>query len=357
MSRTKKTGALAALTLAFVAAFAGCPMEGDSTPPPPEYKNWLQIADTGFTGYFGVTKLYGAAYGNDRYVVVGQDGKAAWSADGLYWQGSVAGTDIVYYSSGCNSLAFVNGKFYTFGSKIIDNESRPSIVFSSNGDEWTEVSQSVFIASGSYIVDIAYGEGVYVMVCDGFSGGSDYRNPKIAWSTNLEEWTVVENLVPALNAPLYQIEYGGGTFVAVGGTNTGGVTAWSEDGKTWNVGSFNQGTQSRSLVYGNGRFVSVGRAHNDLKNAKYSTDGKQWTTYNLDWSQYINALAFGGGVFLTGGNNQAKIATDPSADANWKPVTQLQDIFMSGVWINGAGWGNNRFIAVGDQGTAAISTN
>jgi hypothetical protein len=353
--KTRKAGTPAVLVLVLAAlALAGCPMEGDSAPPP-EYKNWMQIADAGFTGYFGATKLYGAAHGNDRYVVVGQDGKAAWSNDGIYWQGVSAGTGVVYYGSGCNALTFVNGWFYTFGSRTIDNTGHPYIVSSPNGKEWTEVSQTAFTASGTYIFDIAYGEGVYVMVSDGWSGGTDYREPKIAWSTNLTDWTVVDNLAPDFNAPLYQIEYGGGLFAAVGGTANGGVTVWSEDGKTWTVGNF-KGTQSRSLVYGNGRFVSVGRAHSDLKNAKYSTDGKNWTTYDLTWSQYINALAFGGGAFLTGGNNQAKITTDPSADANWTPVTQLQDIFMSGIWINGAGWGNDRFIVVGDQGTAAIST-
>jgi hypothetical protein len=328
------------------------------TPPTeistPTYVNWQQLADTGFTDHFGTTKLYGAAHGNDRYVVVGQDGKAAWSRNGIYWKASSAGTGVTYYNSGCNAITFVNGKFYTFGA---DSGGTPYIVSSTDGDVWTQVPQTAFTTNGSYIFDIAYGEGVYVIVSDGFDSGTSYPNAKIAWSTDLENWTVVSNATD-VNAPLYQVEYAEGVFVVFGGNNgrdgnPAGVAAWSEDGKAWTFTDV--GTQSRGLAYGKGTFVAVGRA--GASNAKTSTDGKTWSVYDLTWNQFINAIVFGGGKFLIGGNGQAKITENPSADANWTAVSGLTDIFTSGNWINGAGWGNNRFIAVGDGGLAAISTN
>jgi hypothetical protein len=374
MKTARKTGIPALLAPVFAAlalaglAFTGCDSDGGGTykyippyswdPSPiltPVYVNWIQIADTGFTNCFGTTNLYGAAYGNNTYVVVGQDGKAAWSKNGIYWKAS-GGTGVIYSGSQCNALTFVNGKFYTFGK---NSDDEPYIVSSSNGDVWTEVAQTAFTKIGDFIWDITYGEGHYVMVCDGFTstGPDTYDEPKIAWSTDLVNWTVDTTTEDefSFNAPLYQVEYANGLFVAVGGSGgSGGKTAWSDDGENWNIGTF-IGPRSRGLVFGKEKFVSVGQT--GTNNVKVSTDGKNWTAYDLTWSQFINTIAFGGGKFLIGGNNQAKISLTAAANSDWTEVTQLQGIFSSGLWINGAGWGSNRFITVGDNGIAAISTN
>jgi len=238
------------------------------------------------------------------------------------------------------------------------------------------VSQTVFTVPGAYIWDIAYGvingTGTYVMICDGFSG-SDYAGQKTAYSTDGgSTWS--PGSFP-FTGPAYQVEFAD-IFVLVGGdTGPGnGQTAYSNDGINWSGKYFGgTATQSRGLAYGitsatpGGLFVSAGRAGGDQ--LKYSESGVLWTTYTpANWSQYINAITYGDGLFLIGGGpnssagtGQARISGDPTSDT-WTAIPSLQSIFYNagGAWINAAAWGDvnsGRFIAAGDNGTAAYSTN
>jgi hypothetical protein len=121
-----------------------------------------------------------------------------------------------------------------------------------------------------------------------------------------------------------QIAFGNGTFVAV---TTGRKVAYSKDnGDSWSQGNGlgtalnNKGVMD--LVFVNSKFFVLGT---DAQMA-YSEDGANWTSVSI-----------GGNIFKY----------DTNATAN-----------VELVWDNvfGLAWGNNKYVAVGEKGTIAVSS-
>ena len=181
-------------------------------------------------------------------------------------------------------------------------------------------------------------------------------------------------------------------FVAVGNSATSGIAniGYSTDGETWNLASnsngnlntstglFNgvNGVNGRSVTYGNGRFVAVGKSNTGgTANIGYSTDGQNWflasnANTNLNPTTGLfnggngNSLTYGNGVFVavgysgTGGTANIGYSTDgenwflaSNANNNLNPTTGLFNgggVNNSG---NGVAYGNGVFVAVGQSGT------
>jgi hypothetical protein len=187
---------------------------------------WKQ---TGYIGFGTKAGVYG--YGEELYVVAGQNGQAAYAYD----------------------------------------PSVPFITIPQTYTGWTGTGPTAYINAG------AYGDGVYV-----FGGGSG----RIAWTdtildpvVGIAKWVQVSSPFGSdefVNA----IAYGGNkTFVAVGNnaSNNGGIIAYSTNGgQTWapvttTVIGANAGIYA--VTFGDGYFVA---ADND-GNFAYSTDGMAWT--------------------------------------------------------------------------------
>lgn len=90
--------------------------------------------------------LNSVAFGNHQFVAVGQGSSVARSTDGLQWVSDSAGA----YGD-LNRVRFVNGQFVAFPSSA-------QILVSANGKDWQ--SRSI---PARYGVDIAFGNGVYVL--------------------------------------------------------------------------------------------------------------------------------------------------------------------------------------------------
>ena len=177
-------------------------------------ETWSAVADSTFPAtvtiddddndYTFPYNINAIAYGNNRFVAGGGDGKMAYSADGVNWT-AVTDSTLTY---SINSIAYGNNKFVVGGSF-------GEMATSSDGVTWTAVADRILDDFPS-INGIAYGGGRFVAVRD---------DSKIAYSANGASWTAVaDSKFPATHTigdydfpyPINAIAYGNGRFVAVG---------------------------------------------------------------------------------------------------------------------------------------------
>jgi len=233
---------------------------------------------------------------------------------------------------------------------------------------WTAVTQNALIQN---IGGITYGNNRFIA----FSGAN------MAWSQNGETWTAVNSLFNIFGFDNIQgITYGNDRFVAVGGS---GIMAWSTNGTTWTAVTAGTGTiditdpgnstfganSIRGITYGNDRFVAVGQQGR----MAWSTNGETWTAVtggtgtgsgNLAdpgnstfGANQINGIAFGNGTFVAVGNSgRMAWSTD---GVTWTAVTAADNTFnvLNSNAIRGITYGNGRFVAIGQHGRMAWSTN
>jgi hypothetical protein len=129
--------------------------------------------------------------------------------------------------------------------------------------------------------------------------------------------------------------YGGGKFVAVGGTaNSMGLLMSSTDGSSWTVVG---GMQSNDdCAYGQGHFVTNGRT---------SPDGVTWTLVPGPVS--ARQMVFGGGIFIAAGDNGGGAIAYSTDGQSWGqlPISYVgTDGARKG--YNAAAYGGGHFIAV-----------
>jgi len=133
-------------------------------------------------------------YANNKFIVAGNS-SVSTSTDGTTW------TSNKYIGFKINAIAYGNGKFVAVGEN-------GKMATSTDGTTWTTVTDSTFGTSGydSIINAIAYGNGKFVAV--GYSGKMAYSTDGITWTA--EKYTSFGTNI--INA----IAYGNGKFVAVG---------------------------------------------------------------------------------------------------------------------------------------------
>jgi hypothetical protein len=177
------------------------------------------------------------------------------------------------------------------------------------------------------------------------------------------KWTEVTNTTLGSFDQINAIAYSGDKFVAVG---VGGKIAYSADGVNWTALADDlfgpKGSNNISAIaYGGGKFVAGGR----YNNMAYSSDGVTWTAVTNSSGIFpttINAITYGNGKFVAGGS-QGEMAYSTDG-VNWTkgPNEILGTYYASSsrpqaiAKIEAITWGNNKFVAGGDGGKMAYST-
>ena len=258
-------------------------------------KTWKLVENT----TFGNSIINGIAYGNNRFIAVGEDGKAASSTDGKTWTSVDASS--VFGTSNINDIAYGNSRFFAVGADA------KTAYLADSGSTWTSVSAMLPMNGGSMfnggqpasetnILRIVYDVNRFMAYA--FSADAQcpmYRNniETNIWQGNpisFFGWTGTANIGDLISANNYIVAVGTGGYVwKLDGTGSQGVEwfnispssvlgtdhitkaaygsnrllvfssnkgAWSDDaGATWTeVPHVNM---SR-MAYGAGRFVAVG---------------------------------------------------------------------------------------------------
>jgi photosystem II stability/assembly factor-like uncharacterized protein len=267
----------------------------------------------------GSQHLYGIAYGGNTFVAVGDEGKTAYSADGVTW---AAGADIPYAIM-ASGIAYDNGTFVAVGGNGV-------LAYSTDGGETWTAATSSSLTEG--LRGIAYGGDKFVAV--GNNGTAAYsRDGNQPWEA--------ANTAALNDSFIMDIAYGGDKFVAV---DSSGTAAYSYGGTSWAAAQTGLISALYGIAYGGDKFVAVGAGGT----AVYSINGANWTSAQTGLTSDLIGIAYGGGKFVAVG---AEGQTVYSADgATW---TVAQSGLASS--INGIAYGDGRFVAVGDYGKVVYS--
>ena len=94
--------------------FTAC--DGDNDDDGNSNMKWTAVANS----TFGTSTIYAIAYGNDKFIAGGDDGKMATSTDGTTWTAVDTGTSFDYVSNRTTrkgtiyAVAYGNGKFVAY---------------------------------------------------------------------------------------------------------------------------------------------------------------------------------------------------------------------------------------------------
>jgi hypothetical protein len=133
---------------------------------------------------------------------------------------------------------------------------------------------------------------------------------------------------------LCSVVYGNGRFVTVG---YGGTVLYSLDGTTWNAAPKVTTKDLYTVTYGNGLFVAGGSGRTILT----STNGVAWLVYPSASSAALFCGTYGNGKYLFAGTSQI---VESTAGGTWFPHTQPFPEVLDGLTF-----GNGKFVGVGSD--------
>ncbi len=284
--------------------------------------------------------LYGLAYGSGTFVASASSNNPVadfvlTSTDGTAWarQSLPAGG-----VSGIRQVRFVNGKFWTVGG---DGGGRSTIYNSTDGASWSLV-QTVTVGglfTGGGLVDLAYGNGMYVAPLD------------IGWLTSADgvTWTSRSAPTPTGGGTLSAstgVAFANGVFVAsFGSVSTVTSMFRSTDGLTWtpipSLTAF--GGYTRVFVFNN-QFVVYERSNTNPSlqgQGLASTDGVTWTRTGTTTNPYA-----GSGVTGVGNGYRVAISGVPAL-GNFRVAMTTNNAAFSDIGITPLSRSVDRGFAVG----------
>jgi hypothetical protein len=144
---------------------------------------------------------------------------------------------------------------------------------------------------------VTYANGQFVAVGDGILTSPDGA----IWTQRMVQGTI---------DPLYDLSYGEGLFVAVGGHGLGfpgepgaATVLTSPDGVIWIDRTAPATNALLSVAYGNGTFVAVGSSYATIQRRVILTslDGINWSERTSPGSGFLTSVAFGGETFAAVG--------------------------------------------------------
>ncbi|MFS0837406.1 cadherin-like beta sandwich domain-containing protein [Paenibacillus sp. 1P03SA] len=285
---------------------------------------FLLVAGTGGAGNWGRAEAAGTwdnvpnnagtdlnqvAYGNGKWVAVGNLGTIMTSSDGLNWSKTTI------------ALSSAVGVTYA-GSQWIITGASGKIATSPDAVTWTVRSTG----ASANLSAAAYNGAVWVIA--GYSGVILSSPDGITWTPRAS----------GTAANFYSVTYGGGLFAAVGGA---GTIRTSSDGITWTTRSGSP-EDLMGVHYGAGQFVAGGLNQRVLT----SSDGITWTPRTISVAgMNVYGIAYGANKFVAVGDTGPGVIASSPDGITWS--TEKTGI---GGYLNHVGFANGRFVTVGEAG-------
>ncbi len=270
--------------------------------------------------------LKDVAFGDGRYVAVGDEGNIIVSTNGVDWESIMLKLD-----GDIRQLAYGNGRYValaTARSGSFAGFGGPLVLTSTNAKDWTAHPTPKL---GDF-ASVTFGAGVFVATVPPYATS----RALVFSSTDGIEWTpqIVDGI------PARATTWTGEKFVAV----TQDSAYFSLDGKIWNrAGSVN--VLLRTLDYYNGRFVGI--TYSGIPTG--SADGLFWEeapTVTRDFQSFAGA----GGLFIAATSEPNGIIYTSNDGLSWQAWdTGIRREINSIIFAEG------KFLAVGDAGTISSS--
>jgi hypothetical protein len=255
--------------------------------------NWQIVANS----TFGSSIINGIAYGNSRFIAVGDDGKVASSSDGKTWASVDAGA--VFGTSNINDIAYGYNRFFAVG------DGGKTAYLQNNETTWTSVQTAVGTtnmftgnsqsAAETNIRRIVSGDKLFIAYAFVTNGQlAIHRNgtETTTWQGDNVSYYGWTGAVTFYGGLIYANNY----FVFAG--NNGSI--WKRNDTDSN--SANWTNISPSSVLGTNTITGTGYgagklfAFSDTKGAWSSDDGATWTEVQ---HTSMTRMAYGAGRFVT----------------------------------------------------------
>lgn len=270
------------------------------------------------------------AYGNDTYVVVGNNANIRY----LHKNSSIWGEcDVSYHSTSSTFTSVTYGKgMFVCVEYYEENEEKNSILHKSlDGIEWEQIQHFNF-----GIENITYANGRFILV-----GSQGY----IAFTDDLITFTPTNSKI---ENDIISVTYGKNRYVAV--SNAGDII-YSLDGVVWNKSSIeNDTTHYRVATYGKGMFI-IGGQNGTIR---YSYDGISWNTAivnsNLKSINYIRAMCYYNGKFFACLYGSGASETDGEILTSIDGINWVSDLVDETNRLWAIGFGNELVLIGGDNG-------
>jgi len=316
-----------ALAAVILFSFAACDLDDDPIDP-----NGVVITFAlAENSTFGNSTINAVAYGDGKFVAVGDGGKIAYSTDGENWTAAENTT----FTAAINCVAWGGGKFLAAGAN-------GRMAFSPDGITWTAVNNSTF--GSNEIIGVSWGSNKWVAVGRSWMAYSTEDGSIWAGKTSNDPFSFVQG-APVLR----DVVFGNNRFVlvgAAGGQGHGASLAHSSNGVSWTARDMEDiiAVPLLSICYGNGKFVSV-----SMDAILYSTNGSDWNdTEDGSLGKQLRGVAAGGNKFIAVGSNSAILQSSDGID--W---SELENSLSSN--FNGITYGNGTWVIVGANGAIAYS--
>jgi hypothetical protein len=228
-----------------------------------------------------------------------------------------------------NSIAYGNGLFVAVGNS--------TILSSPDATTWTKRDSSGTIAST--LLSVSFGNNRFLA----YDGNNVF--------TSLDGTTWID--YPKEDRFGRMITYANDLFFSVGYP---ALIVSSPDGTRWITRSYSDYPQENrayaSLAFGNGQFVAVGNKGENCGLISVSPDGTTWNSVMESCWDFLSrkaliSVAYGKGLFVALSDSMILFSSDGST---W--IAQKSTEFIS---LASLAFGNNQFVAVGDNGMILAS--
>jgi uncharacterized repeat protein (TIGR01451 family) len=256
--------------------------------------------------------LYKIAYGNSRYLSIGDGGTIVSSTDFNAWTIPTSPT-----TNRLEGIVYSGTKFVAVGEK-------GTVITSTDGVSWTAQSSG----NTNDLKSIAYGSGTFVAV--GSKGTIITSSDGVSWTTRTFD-----------NVNLTAIAFGNARFVAVGTSGT--IWVSTNNGVGWNDYTWHTAAALNAVTYANSKYVVVGTGGLILT----SSDSVSWsqsavaTTEDFQAVAYFNSAFFALGPFGTVFLSADGVLWDNSGILGLDPLL-------------GVAVGNNNLVASGKNGALTV---
>ena len=275
--------------------------------------------------------LNDVAYGNGRYVAVGQAGGTVVSTDGINWTGYSSG-----FAATLKAIGFGDGQFVAVGERALDGIG--VVLTSPDGINWSQQ----LLPTTRPLYGLTYGGGRFLAV-----GGTG----TILVSTDGRTWTQERS---GVTYELVDVAYGNGHYMVAGSL---GVLS-STDVVTWTRSAGTNG--GSSIAFGNGVFVLGGVLFIDsdgvasVKPIQVYSEANGWVRANFDHLRGAIVLTwfsiiYDEGRFVAVGNHGAGFSRD---GMNWSFADGTVGVigYYGSIWdLTGVTYGNGLYVAVGNN--------
>ena len=345
-------------------------------------QNW-----TGADSKIGDNIIRCSAYGNGVFIIGGDSGKLSLSPDGMEWteitsSPFVTSTSDGLIKSGVNAVTFGSGVFIAAGHDGI-------MAVSSDGVNWELISPNGFESNEQITSIVTNGRGRFAAAGNRYGDDRSkivtwYQKPPVNESSGVlikaERWRVVSSSGMS-GSEIRGIAYNGSRYVAVGE----GKIAFSDNGSVWSeytTGKTNWNKSAseyiffNSVIWADEKFAAVGYWINKTERmgviAVSNSNGDHWTIHEaplltsnltagitMSVDPKIYGIAYSNGNYVAvGERGWSAWSTDA---VNWNPVwiipfSQFEQNNNNQDALSVAGDGM-RLIVGGTRGKLACSVN